>query len=92
MIDQGCNKSPEQKKLDEFLTRITDCSTFIFARAAMINDVCDRLDGGKIEEGKCGEAPPEPLALFDKLSSRISDLEVAVRALESNSDRLNAII
>ena len=90
-MNEACNKS-EEKVLDEFMKRIEGCASSVGARASLISEICNELQG-PCAHGACGDAKDsEPCSIFDKLDRTISYAESSVKALESGTDRLRRII
>ena len=89
---EGTNKTAEEKQLENFNQRVTNCRCRIYEAVALIKGVNIRLDGPEPEgEGKGAESA-EPSTLFQKLNESVIHLEESASALEDVANRLHRIV
>ncbi len=91
-MSDGANKTVEEKQLENFNQRVTNCRCRVYEAVSLIKGVNIRLDGPEPEGDAKGAESAEPSALFQKLNESVIHLEESASALEDAANRLHRIV
>ena len=92
MNEVAANKTAEEKQLENFNQRVTNCRCRVYEAVSLIKGVNIRLDGPEPEDDTKGADSAEPSTLFQKLNESVMYLEESANALEDVANRLHRIV